>query len=110
MINNNVIQIILSALSNMLLYISAVEFICSQSPSSMTGLLIGVFYAIKGLFQLIARALIISFISHHFSGNWLVYFLVNIVMGVVAFVVYVCVARRYKYREPCNICRGVLLQ
>ena len=55
---------------------------------------------------MIARALIISFISHHFSGNWLVYFLVNIVMGVVAFVVYVCVARRYKYRErdePCNI-------
>ncbi len=65
----------------------------------MTGLLIGVFYAIRGLFQLITTALVVPFISHHFSGNWLGYFLVNIVMGVVSFVVYVCVARRYKYRE-----------
>ncbi len=98
-------QNILSALSNMLIYISAVEFICSQSPSSMTGLLIGVFYTIKGLFQLIATALVAPFLSC-FSGNWLAYSLVNIVIGVVAFVVYVCVARRYKYRErgePCNI-------
>ncbi len=94
-----VMQNILSALSNMLINISVVEFICSQSPSSMTGLLIGVFYAIKGLFQLIATALIAPFVYHHFSGNWLGYFLVNIVMGVVSFVVYVCVARRYKYRE-----------
>ncbi len=98
-----VMQNILSALSNMLIYISVVEFICSQSPSSMTGLLIGVLYAIKGLFQLVATALVIPFISH---GNRLSYSLVNIVMGVVSFVVYVCVARRYKYRErdePCNI-------
>ncbi len=101
-----VMKNILSALSNMLIFISAVEFICSQSPSSMTGLLIGVFYAIRGLFQIIATALVAPFVLHHFTGNWLAYSLVNIVMGVVAFVVYVCAARRYKYRErdePCNI-------
>ncbi len=71
----------------------------------MTGLLIGVFYGIRGLFQLTDTALIAPFVSY-FSGNRLAYSLVNIVMGVVAFVVYVCVARRYKYRErdePCNI-------
>ena len=33
--------------------ISIFEFICSQSPHSMKGLLIGVFYAIRGIFQLI---------------------------------------------------------
>ena len=61
------------------------------------------YYKINGLSQLVATA---PFIAHHFSGNWLVYFLVNIVISVVSFVVYVCVARRYKYRErdePCNI-------
>ena len=105
-----VMQNILSALSNMLIYISVIEFICSQSPSSMTGLLIGLFYTIKGLFQLIATALIVPFIScfhgGYFHGNWLGYFLVNIIIGVITIIVYVCVAKRYKYRErnePCKI-------
>ena len=48
-------------LSNMLIYIGVIEFICSQSPTSMKGLLIGLVYAIKGLFQLIAALLTIPF-------------------------------------------------
>ena len=38
------IQLTLSALSHMLIYTAVFEFICSQSPHSMKGLLIGVLY------------------------------------------------------------------
>ena len=48
--NYLILQLTLSALSNMLIYIGVLEFICSQSPTSMKGLLIGLMYAIKGLF------------------------------------------------------------
>ncbi len=82
----------------MLIYIAAFEFICSQSPTSMIGLFIGLFYAIKGLFQLIATILLSPFWTC-FHGNWFFYFLVNIIIGVVAIIVYVCVARRYEYRK-----------
>ncbi len=101
-----VVQNILSALANMLIYISVFEFICSQSPYSMTGQLIGMYYTIKGLFQLIASAFIVPFFLTCYYGNWLTYFLLNIVIGVVAIIVYICIARKYKYRErdePCNI-------
>ena len=44
-----VIQLTLSALSRMLIYTGVFEIICSQSPHSMKGLLIGVLYAIRWL-------------------------------------------------------------
>ncbi len=71
----------------------------------MIGLFIGLFYAIKGLFQLIGIILLSQFWTC-FHRNWFIYFLVNIIIGVVAIIVYVCVARRYEYRrrdEPCNL-------
>ena len=44
-----IIQFIFNALSYLLLYVSAFEFICAQSPHSMKGLLIGTFFAINSL-------------------------------------------------------------
>ena len=103
-----IVQHFLSALSNMLIYIGSFEFICSQSPHSMKGMLIGLWYAIKGLFELLATLLVIPFMfwKHSFPSCGFVYYLVNIVIGVFALTVYVCVARRYKKRErdePYNI-------
>ena len=103
-----IVQHVLSALSNMLIYIGSFEFICSQSPHSMKGMLIGLWYAIKGLFELLATLLVVPFPfwKHSFPSCGFVYYLVNIVIGVFSLTVYVCVARRYKKRErdePCNI-------
>ena len=102
------IQLTLSALSHMLIYTAVFEFICSQSPHSMKGLLIGVLYAIRGLYQLVAALLVLLFALppiHPIScGFW--YYVTNIVIGVVALLVYMCVAKRYRYRvrdEFCNI-------
>ena len=102
------IQLTLSALFHMLTYTAVFEFICSQSPHSMKGLLIGVLYAIRGLYQLVATLLVLPFALrtiHPIScGFW--YYLMNIVIGVVALLVYMCVAKRYRFRvrdEFCNI-------
>ena len=106
------IQFMLSALSSMLFYTAVFEFICSQSPHSMKGLLIGLLYAIRGVYLLLATFLLLLFryvypIStfHYIScGFW--YYLMNIVIGVVALLVYTCVAKRYRYRvrdELCNV-------
>lgn len=92
----------------MLVSTSVLEFICSQSPHSMKGLLIGFLYAIKGLNEMVATSLTIPFAavnaSHPSCG--LYYYLVNIAIGLIAVLVYVWVARRYRYRvrdEPCHV-------
>ena len=105
-------QLTLSAISDMLVYTAVFEFIYSQSPHSMKGLLIGLLYAIRGLYQLFATILVLPFAVvepfytvHHISCGFY-YYLTNIVIGVVALLVYTCVAKRYRYRvrdELCNV-------
>ena len=103
------IQLILSALSGMLIYTGVFEFIYSQSPHSMKGLIIGVFYAIRGLYQVLAALLVLPY---SYGGTFkplsceFYFYLVNIVIGLVAVLVYAWVAKRYRYRvrdEPCNV-------
>ena len=103
------IQLTLSALSRMLIYTGVFEFICSQSPHSEKGLIIGVFYAIRGLYQVLAALLVLLYsyggTYKHLSSEFYFY-LMNIVIGLVAVLVYVWVAKRYRYRvrdELCNV-------
>ena len=102
------IQLTLSALSHMhmLIYTAVFEFICSQSPHSMKGLLIGVLYAIRGLYQLVATLLVSPFALRtiHLISCEFGYYLMNIVIGVAALLVYMCVAKRYRYRERDEFC------
>ena len=99
----------LLSLSDMLIYIALYEFICSQSPHSMKGLLIGLSFAIKGLFQVIAALLALPFAlamdNTHISCG-VSYYVMNTGVGVVTVLVYVWVANKYKNRErdePSNI-------
>ena len=104
---------ILNAISSMLFYIAAYEFICAQSPRAMKGLLIGTFFTIKGIFQLISVLIIlVPFttwkIETSFPSCGFVYYLVNIAIAVTGLVTYTWAARRYQYRqrdEPDNIYR-----
>jgi peptide/histidine transporter 3/4 len=105
-------QLVLSGLSHILIYTAAFEFICSQSPHSMKGLVVGVFYAIKGLNQVLATLFSLPFSvpsSSYFRPSCgFYYYLANIVIGLLALLVYVCVAKRYRPRErdePSNIHR-----
>ena len=85
----------------MLMYVAVFEFICSQSPHSMKGFLIGLLYAVKGLYQVLATLLALPFVwgGSLYPSCGFYYYLVNIVVGLFALLVYVLVARRYRYRE-----------
>ncbi len=95
---------VLAAISHMLVYVALYEFICSQSPSSMKGVLIGLTYSIRGLYELLAFGL--HFIQNVHTKSKVEYSLVIVVVGIVFLLVYRRVARKYKYRvrdELCNI-------
>ena len=108
------IQYSLNAVGYMLFYIAVYEFICSQSPHAMKGLVIGTFFAIKGVFQLLGVVIIYL----PFALGWnivcsfpicgFVYYLINAIIALIGIVAYTCVARQYQYRvrdEPDNIYR-----
>ena len=108
-----IIPLVLNGIGDMLIYIGAYEFMCAQSPHAMKGLIIGIFYAIKGVSQLIAAMVIfVPFYMYRLKTNLpscgFVYYLVNVVIALTGLVAYTCVARRYQYRqrdEPDNIYR-----
>ena len=97
----------------MIFHIAIFEFICSQSPYSMKGLLISSFYAIRGVFQLLG-ALLFMFpflgwrLSSSFPSCGFAYYLINIIVALIGIVAYMWTARRYRNRqrdEPDNIYR-----
>ena len=97
----------------LIFHIAIFEFICSQSPHSMKGLLIGVFYAIRGVFQLVGALLFMfPFLGWRISSSFLscgfAYLLINIVVVLIGIVAYTWTASRYRNRqrdEPDNIYR-----
>ena len=94
-----IFQQVLVAVAYVFIYGGVFEFICAQSPHSMKGFLIGIFFAIKGLFQLIGNlGILLPFSIWQDSPRaGLVYFLVNIVISVAGVVVFVVAAKRYQY-------------
>ncbi|XP_064384793.1 solute carrier family 15 member 4-like [Halichondria panicea] len=97
------IQQVLVAVAYVFIYGGVFEFICAQSPHSMKGFLIGIFFAIKGLFQLIGvLGILLPFSFWQTSPKaGLVYFLVNIVISVAGVVAFIVAAKRY--HELCNV-------
>ncbi len=101
-----IIQQVLVAVAYVFIYGGVFEFICAQSPHSMKGFLIGIFFAIKGLFQLIGViGILLPFSFWQTSPKaGLVYFLVNIVISVAGVVVFIVAAKRYQYRQRDELC------
>ena len=95
----------------LLVIATVLEFISAQSPQSMKGLLVGVFFAIRGLFQFLNSIIIIPLSLKHpwASGEMLenppvtnygfVYLLFTCVAGLIGLILFLAAARRYKYRE-----------
>jgi peptide/histidine transporter 3/4 len=97
-----IFQHVLSAVANMLLDIAVLEFICSQSPYSMKGLLLGTIFSVKSFFQGVAIASIVPF-----GAAWKIhslscgsgFYLMNIIIGLFEIVIFTYTAKQYKYRE-----------
>ena len=100
--------------SNVMIMTSMYEFIFSQCPHAMKGLIMGLSFTIIGIFKALGSLFIFPFVFYWGSTSkpscGTVYYAANIAIGVVALVVYVCQARRYKNRvrdEPCHVQRYV---
>ena len=96
-----IIQQFFVAVAYVFIYGGVYEFICAQNPHSMKGFLIGILFAIKGLFELIGvLVILLPFSVWETSPRvGLVYFLVNIVISVIGVVVFTVAAKRYQYRQ-----------
>ena len=103
----HVIPNILISFSPMLIATTAFEFISAQSPHSMKGLLVGMLFAIKGLFQLSSAFLLLPFALPQYwaaKGPKEVncgfgYFVIIIGLALIGLVLFSAVAKQYKYRE-----------
>ena len=95
----------------LLITTTTLEFISAQSPHSMKGLLVGVFFAIQGIFQLIGIATILPV---SLTQPWprtlpslvsccSVYLSFILLMGLLGFVLFLFAAKKYKYRERDDI-------
>ena len=103
----SVLQQILLSLCQMLLYISAYEFICCQSPQNMKGLLFGLLYALRAFYQCVAAITIYLFISQWNSEIMSCrsgFYIFNISSGTISLIFYITVARKFKYRKRDDIC------
>ena len=97
---------VLLNVGSLLIHATTFEFISAQSPHSMKGLLVGVFFAIKGLFQFVSAAAVVPFsIPKIWNRITSVpncgfgYYLFTIVVGLIGLVVFFVVVRYYKYRQ-----------
>ena len=101
-----IVIIMLNGISSPLIKITVLEFISAQSPHTMKGLLLGVFYAFRGLFITLGCVVTFPFAQEKLWGDYsgifdcgLYYYLSNSVLGVIGLVVFLMAARRYRNRE-----------
>ena len=86
----------LRSLSYLLVFMTALEFICAQAPLRMKGLLVGIWYATFSL-----RCLVVNFTEMYIVDHivWLILHGVRGLLILVSVLLYFCVARRYHYRQ-----------
>ena len=101
---------LLLGIGPLLVIATTLEFISAQSPQSMKGLLVGVFFAIRGLFQFLNSVIIIplslkqpwasrEMIDHPPVTNCgFVYLVLTSVTGLIGLILFSLAAKKYKYR------------
>lgn len=91
-----VIAQILNGIGFILVYLTAFKFILAQSPRNMQSFLIGLFYFYTS-FQLMLYLISILPNSYIFCNYW--FYAIKTGLGILSFLLYVVVSRRYKYRQ-----------
>ena len=81
---------------------ATLEFISAQSPQSMKGLLIGLFFAIRDLFQFLNSIITVPFSlkleNPPVTNCGFVYFLFTCVVGLIGLILFTVAVKKYKYR------------
>ena len=100
-----VINSFIDGIASPLINITVLEFISAQSPHTMKGLLLGVFYAFRGLFFTLGCVATFPFAQEFWKYHYGIfdcgfyYYLSNSVLGVIGLVVFLTAARWYRNRE-----------
>ena len=97
---------ILNGIASPLINITVLEFISAQCPHTMKGLLLGVFYAFRGLFITLGCVATFPFAQEKLWGDHrgifdcgFYYYLSNSVLGVIGLVLFLMAAKQYRNRE-----------
>ena len=98
---------LLLGIGPLIIVTTSLEFISAQSPQSMKGLLIGVFFAIRGLFHFLNSIVIFPFSLNQprveFENTAVscgsVYLLFTCVGGLIGLILFSVAAKKYRYRE-----------
>ena len=103
---------LLLGLGSPLVMATTFEFISAQSPSSMKGLLVGVFFTIKAFFQLVSGVALVPFTLRHVwaesesmkdhppvTNCGFGYLLFTCVVAMIGVVLLTVAVKKYKYRE-----------
>ena len=102
---------ILKSLAPDLIMATTLEFISAQSPNTMKGVLVGMLFAIRGLFQLIGAVVLIPFtLDQLWKDPYLQkeppvtncgfgYFLLITAVAMVGLILFSVASKRYKYRR-----------
>ena len=90
---------------DMLALVSSLEFVCAQSPASMRGLMIGLWFTAIGVMDLVGLNLHFMFqyipvLSTAQPSCGVYYYATKITLSCVLLILFVILANRYTYREP----------
>ena len=100
---------ILLGVGPLIVMTTALEFISAQSPHFMKGLLVGLFFAIIGLFQLISALALIPFLTKDIwdtnsmrqnppvTNCGFGYFIFTFIVALVGLIIFLVVAKKYSY-------------
>ena len=86
---------ILQGLAYILVFMTALEFICAQAPLRLKGLLIGIWYSLLAVNYLVVE------VSESFTisnKSWLVFHGCKVFLIFLSLMIYMCVSKRYRYR------------
>ena len=99
---------VLLGIGPLLVTTTTLEFISAQSPHSVTGVLVGLFFAIQGIFQLLGYMITLPFSLSYlwvdealppFVSCGSVYLLLTSAVGLLGFGLFSLTAKYYKYRK-----------
>ena len=87
---------VLHGLSFVLVFMTTLEFICAQAPLRLKGLLIGLWYCSLAVSYLVVGVTEIYTIG---STTWEIFQEVKTFLMFLSFMLYLCVSKRYHYRQ-----------
>ena len=98
------IPLFLTGLADFMSYVYALQFICSQAPTNMSGMITGAFFLIRAIYLFLGALLTLPFLFLPLDGPykftcsfWIL--LIEIIICFVGVLVYVYLIRKYPRRQ-----------